>query len=145
MRHPTDVRRLSQSQKRTTRSGYVVDLKRLNESVVRAKHTLPILDDVLYKMRDATVFSKLDASSGFWQILLDDDSSRLTTFITPFGRYCFRHLPFGISSAPEVFQVEMEKLLGNLSGVVVIMDDVVVFGATEAEHDEQPPSCPRNL
>ena len=113
-----------------------VDLKRLNKSVVRAKHTLPILDDVLYKMRDATVFSKLYASSGFWQIPLDDDSSRLTTFITSFGRYCFRHLPFGMSSAPEVFQVEMEKLLGNLPGVVVIMDDVVVFGITEAEHDE---------
>ena len=68
---------------------------------------------------------------------LDDDSSRLTTFITPFGRYCFRRLPFGITSAPEVFQVEMEKLLGNPPGVVVIIDDVVVFGAAEAEHDER--------
>ena len=88
-------------------------------------------------MRDATVFSKLDASSGFWQIPLDNDSSRLTTFITPFGRYCFRRLPFGITSAPEVFQVEIEKLLGNPPGVVVIMDDVVVFGATEAEYYER--------
>ena len=113
-----------------------VDLKHLNEYVVRAKHTLPILDDVLYKMRDATVFSKLDASSRLWQIPLDDDSSRLKIFITPFGRYCSRRLPFGICSAPEVFQVEMEKLLGNLPGVVVIMDDVVVFCAIEAEHDE---------
>ena len=84
-----------------------VDLKRLNQSVVRAKHTLPILDDVLYKMRDATAFSKRDASSGFWQIPLDDDSSCLTTFITPFGQHCFWCLSFGITSAPEVFQVEM--------------------------------------
>ena len=93
-----------------------VDLKRLKESFVRAKHTSPILDDVLYKMRDATVFSKLDPPSRFWKTPLDDDSSRLTTYITPFGRYCFRRFPFGITSAPEVIQVEMKKLLANCLG-----------------------------
>ena len=94
-----------------------VGLKHLNESVVEAIHTLPILDDVLCKMRDVTVFSKLDASSRFWQIPLDDDSLRQKTFIYPCGRYCFQRLPFGISSAQEV---EKMKLLTNLLGVLII-------------------------
>lgn len=122
--------------KKTHKIRICVDLKHLNQSVVRSKHILPVLDDVLHKLRGATLFSKLDASSGFWQIPLDESSSNLTTFITPFGRYRFRRLPFGITSAPELFQVEMEKLLANQPGTIVIMDDILVFGATKKEHDE---------
>ena len=59
------------------------------------------LDDVLAQLSRATVFSKLDANSGFWQIPLDPSSRHLTTFLTPFGRYHFNKMPFGISSAPE--------------------------------------------
>ena len=113
-----------------------VDLRRLNESVMREKRTLPILDDVLHKLTGSPVFSKLDASSGFLQIPLDIGSSKLTTFITPFGRYCFRRLPFGITSAPEIFQDKMEQLLEGLPGVEVIMDDILIHGETRAKHDE---------
>ena len=103
---------------------------------MREKRILPILDDVLHKLTGSTVFSKLDASSGFLQIPLDPGSSKLTTFITPFGRYCFRRLPFGITSAPEVFQDKMEQLLEGLPGVEVIMDDILIHGETRAKHDE---------
>ena len=64
---------------------------------------IPKVDDVLGKLAGATIFSKLDANSGFWQIPLATESRLLTTFITPFDRYCFNKLPFGISSAPELF------------------------------------------
>ena len=53
------------------------------------------------------MFSKIDANSGFWQIPLDKKSALLTTFITPFGRYHFNRLSFGITSAPEHFQRRM--------------------------------------
>lgn len=58
----------------------------------------------LAQLEGATVFMKLDATARFWQVPLYKDSAPLTTFITPFGRYCFHRLPFGISSAPEHFQ-----------------------------------------
>ena len=67
-----------------------VDLKRLNEAVIREKYVLPTLEDIISKLSGATVFSSLDAASGFWQIPLDNNSRKLTTFITPFKRYCFR-------------------------------------------------------
>ena len=79
-----------------------VDLKPLNEHVLREVHPLPKVDDTLAQMTGAKVFSKLDANSGFWQIPLAKTSRHLTTFITPFGRYYFNKLPFGIiASAPE--------------------------------------------
>ena len=114
-----------------------VDLRRLNESVMREKRTLPILDDVLHKLTGSTAFSKLDASSGFLQIPLDSGSSKLTTFVTPFGRYCFRRLPFRITSAQEIFQENMEQLLEGLPGVEVIMDDIIlIHGETRTKHYE---------
>ena len=112
-----------------------VDLKPLNESILQEVHPIPRVDETLAQLAGATVFSKLDANSGFWQIPLAKPSRKLTTFITPFGRYYFNRLPFGISSAPELFQRRMRKLLEGLKGVVCLMDDVLVFGATNDEHD----------
>ena len=113
-----------------------VDLKPLNENVLRGEvHPLPRVDDILAQMTGAKVFSKLDANSGFWQIPLAPQSRLLTTFITPHGRYCFNKLPFGISSAPEHFQKRMSKILAGLEGVLCLIDDVLVFGKDQQEHD----------
>ena len=59
----------------------------------------------------AQLFSKLDAKEGFWQCKLDDASSRLTCFNTPFGLYCYRRLPYTVKCAPEQFQRKMCKFL----------------------------------
>ena len=114
-----------------------VDLTRLNESVKRERHPLPAVDQTLAQLAGAKVFTKLDANSGFWQIPLAPASSLLTTFITPFGRYCFHRLPFGISSAPEHFQRRMTEALSGLSGTVCMMDDILVHGRSREEHDER--------
>lgn len=112
-----------------------VDLTELNKSVRRENHQLPSTEDTLHKLSGAKVFSKLDANSGFWQVQLAKSSRLLTTFITPFGRYCFNRLPFGISSAPEYFQKRMQALLSGLPGVLCQMDDVLIFGDTQEDHD----------
>ena len=114
-----------------------VDLTKLNECVRRERHPLPAVDQTLAQLAGATVFSQLDANSGFWQIPLDPDSTLLTTFITPFGRFCFNRLPFGITSAPEHFQRRMSELLGGVPGVVCMMDDMLIHGTTQQEHDQR--------
>jgi len=81
-----------------------VDLTKLNQDVCRERHNLPSVDHTLARLNGATIFSKLDANLGFWQIKLAKESALLTTFITPFGRFCFNWLSFGITSAPEHFQ-----------------------------------------
>ena len=114
-----------------------VDLTKLNQSVCRERHPLPAVEQTLAQLAGAEVFIKLDANSGFWQIPLSAESALLTTFLTPFGRYCFHRLPFGIPSAPEHFQRRMSVLLDGMDGVVCLMDDVLVYGKTQEEHDEQ--------
>ena len=103
------------------RSGAVricVDLKPLNQNVLREVHPIPKVDETLAQLSGATTFSKLDANSGFWQIPLAPESRPLTAFLTPFGRYCFNKLPFGVSSAPELFQWRMNQILEGLESVM---------------------------
>ena len=83
------------------------------------------------------MFSKLDANSGFWQTPLATESRLLTTFITPFGRFCFNKLPFGISSVPELFQKWMSGILLGLDGVVYQINDVLIFGAIQEKHESR--------
>ena len=114
-----------------------VDLKRLNESVLQEVYPLPIGDDILAQLAGAKCFSKLDANSGFWQIPLTEKSRLVTTYLTPFGRYCFTKLPFGISSGPELFQKRMSQILSGLDGVACLIDDILVMGKEAKEHDER--------
>ena len=74
------------------------------------------------------VFSVTDVRNGYWYVLLDRESQKLTTFGTPFGRYCWRRMPFGISVAPEIFQQQLQKAIENLDGVFSIADDIVIAG-----------------
>ena len=111
-----------------------VDLTGLNKGVKREVYPLPRVSDLLCELSKGTVFSKLDANSGFWQVEMDPECKSLTTFITPWGRFRFNRMPFGISSAPEFFQREMEKIVGNMKGVICLMDDILVYGKDANEH-----------
>ena len=114
-----------------------VDLTRLNQNVHREQHILPAVNQRLARIAGAKVSSKLDTNSGFWQVPLAPKSRSLTTFLTPFGRYCFNRLPLGITSAVEFFQCHMSKVLEGLEGVVCLVDDVLVYGKDQKQHDER--------
>ncbi|XP_012936958.1 uncharacterized protein K02A2.6 [Aplysia californica] len=112
------------------------DLKKLNLSMKRERFMLPTLDDILYKLGGSNKSSKLDATSSFWQLALDDDSAKLTTFITLFGRYFYRRLCFGITSAPEIFQRTMQDILAGIDGVECFMDDIFLHTDGQEKHDK---------
>ena len=97
---------------------------------------IPQVDETLAQLSGAMLFSKMDANSGFWQIPLCAESHLLTTFITPYGQYCFNKLPFGITSAPELFQRRMSRILEGLPGVLCLMDDII-YRSSQEEHDSR--------
>ena len=118
-----------------------LDPKDLNGAIKREHFPMPTIEEVATRLNGAKIFSVFDASNGFWQVELDQASSLFTTFNTPFGRYCWKRMPFGINSAPEVWQRKMQEHVEGLHGVEVIADDFVVvgFGNTpeewNADHD----------
>ena len=114
-----------------------VDRTKLNQNIRREAHPLPSVDFTLGKLAEAKIFSKTDCNSAFWQRKLSEDSRLLTTFITPFGRFCFNRLPNGISTGTEQFQKVMTDLLDDIDGVEVQIDDVLVHGKVQAQHDNR--------
>lgn len=113
-----------------------VDLRRLNDCIEREQHPLPNFEEILPNLSNAKVFSVLDIKSAYHQCELDEESRPLTTFITQYGRFRYKRLVFGISCAPEMFQKVMESVLSQCRNVVCYIDDILVYGADEQEHDE---------
>ena len=112
-----------------------LDPRGLNKAIKREHFPMKTIEEVVQNMPGAKVFSKLDATSGYWQLKLDEESSKLCTFNTPFGRYRFLRVPFGIVSASEIFQRVMSQMVEDIEGSEAIMDDIVVWGKDQAEHD----------
>ena len=114
-----------------------LDQRNLNKAIKREHFQLPTVDDIMAKMPGAEIFSKLDASSGYWQICMDNESADLLTFNTPFRRYRFNRLPFGVWSASEILGKSIsENIIQGPGGVANIQDNIIAWGSTPVEHDE---------
>ena len=114
-----------------------LDPRDLNQAIKRQHYKLPTAKDILSQMAGTKYFSKLDASLGYWQLKLDKESSKLHAFHTPFGRYKFKRLPFGVNCASEIFQAEVTEILEGLEGCANAQDDIVVWGDTKDNHDRR--------
>ncbi|KAI5707774.1 hypothetical protein M8J77_009608 [Diaphorina citri] len=119
-----------------------LDPRFLNQAIKDTKQQLPTLDEILPELKNAKLFSTVDARKGFWQVALTEESSKLTSFWTPFGKYRYLRLPFGISTAMEIFQQKMLEITAGLEGVYVLADDVLIVGCGNSDseakqsHDE---------
>ncbi|XP_030849310.1 uncharacterized protein K02A2.6-like [Strongylocentrotus purpuratus] len=114
-----------------------IDMRRVNEAIVRERHPIPTVDEILQELSTSKVFSKIDLKWGYHQLELDPESRKLTTFVTHCGLYRYKRLLFGVNAAPEIYQHEIHKVLQGLPGVANISDDIIIHGATQEEHDER--------
>lgn len=105
-----------------------LDPRPLNKALKRNHYPMTVNDDLLPDFCKARVFSVVDVKNGFWHVQLDDESSKLTTFATPWGRFRWLRMPFGIAPTPEEFQRRLNEALEGLDGVRTIADDIIVFG-----------------
>ena len=133
---PTDwVSSITYIQKANGKLCLCLDPHDLNEAICHDHHKMPTVEEVAHEFAHSYFFTKLDAHHGYWSIILDQDSSLLTTFNSPFGRYCFLWLPFGLVCSQDIFQKKMDQILKECQGCIGIADDITVHGCTEAEHD----------
>lgn len=112
-----------------------LDPRNLNQAICREHFPMKTIDSVLSKVKNAQYFSVFDASSGYWQLKLSEQSSKYCTFNTPYGRFRYLRMPFGINCAAEIFQRRMSALFENIEGVEVVVDDILIWGCSEMEHD----------
>ena len=115
---------------------FCVDYRKLNSKTKRDVYPLPRIDDALDHLGGCKYFSSFDLRSGYWQIPMDEDSKDLTTFITKFGLYRFKRMPFGLSNAPSYFQRFMDSVISGLGWycAMVYLDDVLIYSKTLKDH-----------
>ena len=106
------------------------DLHEVNKAVIRERYVLPKVDNTLHSLRGSECFAKIDAKSGFFHLMLAEESRYITTFITPRGCYRFKRTPFGLNDASEAFQKMMDKKLFGVEGVHISIDDVIIHVPT---------------
>ena len=133
---PTDwVSSLVETEKPNGELRVCIDPQHVDKALKSSHYPLPVIEDILAELADVKVFSNADLKNGFLQIQLDQESSKLTTFQTPWGRYRYLRMPFGISPAPECFQQKLDQNLEGLEGIYKVTDDILITdpGTTKDE------------
>jgi hypothetical protein len=102
---------------------------------MREHYRLTTLEDVLSKLANARIFSKLDIREAYWHVKLSENSSRLTTMITLFGRYRWARLPFGLKVSSEIFQRKLTEAVGDMNGTFTIADDIIIAGCGQTDEE----------
>ena len=97
-------------------------------------HPLPKIDEMYAKLKGVKVFSTIDLRSGYHHIAFDKSSRAKTVFVTPFGKYEFLMVPFGLAQAPAYFQLLMNKILKGLKFVMTYLDNIIIFSKNESQH-----------
>ena len=106
----------------------------VNKALLTESYPLPRVDEVLSTLAGGKYFSKLDMSNAYLQLPLSDESKQYVVINTHRGLFQYNRLPFGVSSAPAIFQRSMETLLQGIKGVSVFIDDILISAATHEEH-----------
>lgn len=112
-----------------------VDMRRANLAIKRESHLMPTFEDFLPRLKEARVFSRLDIKDAFHQLELDESCRQITTFISHKGMFRYKRLMFGLSNASEVFQKIVEQMLAGCPNAMNYIDDILVYGKNEEEHD----------
>ncbi|XP_055311607.1 uncharacterized protein K02A2.6-like [Sitodiplosis mosellana] len=113
-----------------------IDPGELNKSIFDEHAFIPTFEDVSSQLNGMKYFTVLDLKDGYWHVKLDEESKKLCTFATPYGNYRFLRLPFGIKTAPGVFQQLNFENFGDIENVMIYFDDILIVGRTRKEHDE---------
>ena len=109
----------------------------VNPILKPVEYAIPLVNDIFAKMNGCSNFSKLDLNAAYNQVALEESSRPVTTIATPHGLFRYRVLPFGIASAPAMFQQTMDKILVGLEHTFGYLDDIIVGGASEEAHNKQ--------
>jgi hypothetical protein len=114
-----------------------LDPSTINRNLIRKKFPLPTIDDIATRVAGAKFFTVLDVNNGYWHLQLDEVSSKICSFALDEGRFRWLVAPFGLGDVGDVFRECLAQPLYGIPGCIAYQDDIMIFGATQAEHDQR--------
>ena len=123
--------------KKDGRLRFCIDLRKLNNRMVKDAYSLPRIESILDSLGGAQIFSTLDLKAGYWQVEMAEECKAYTAFTCgPLGFYECDTMPFGATNAPATFQRLMHDCLGelNMNWCIIYLDDIIIFSDTKEEH-----------
>lgn len=106
----------------------------VNDALNVHQYPLPRPADLFHRLNGGKIFTKIDFASAYHQVEMDEQSKKILVINTHKGLFRFNRLPFGIASAPAIFQQVMEKTLAGIPGVGIYLDDIIISAADETTH-----------
>ena len=106
----------------------------INPELDVPEYPMPTAVELFTQLNGGEKFSKLDLSSAYQQVLLDEESKQYVTVNTHLGLFRYTRLPFGVAASPAIFQQTMDSIMSSLNGVGGILDDLIVTGSNDEEH-----------
>lgn len=114
---------------------FCTDFRRLNTVTISDAFPMPRVDDLIDKVGHAKYLTKLDLSRGYWQVPMDDESIPVSAFVTSFGHFQWKYMPFGLRNAPATFQRLVKNVLAGLEDFTgAYLDDIIIFSKTWSDH-----------
>ena len=115
-----------------------LDPTHLNKWIIRPRHSAKLVDDILHQLNGAKWFTVVDSTSSFFNHKLGEESSKLTTFGTPFGRYRYLRMLMGVCLSSDIYQYKVDGYLDRIENCTAIADDIIMYGFKEdgSDHDE---------
>lgn len=115
---------------------FCIDYRKLNARTVPDKFPMPQIDDLLHLAKQTVFMSVIDLKSGYWQVSVAEQDRDKTAFVTPFGLYRFKRMPFGLKNAPATFQRLINRFKTGLPKVSILcyLDDIIILSQTFEQH-----------
>ena len=124
--------------KKDGRIRWCVDFRKLNECTVKDSYPLPLITTNLHKLGTSTIFSTIDGTGAYHNLPIAERDRPLTAFVSPFGQFQFKRMPFGLCNAPQAYSRLVEMILAGIDVryVLAYIDDIIVHTKTKREHLE---------
>ena len=115
-----------------------IDYRQINKVTIKNKYPLPRIEDIFDKLKGASVFSKIDLRSRYYQLRVKDVDVPKTAFRTRYGHYEFLVMPFGLTNAPAAFMDLMNRVFHLYLDqfVMIFIDDILVYSKDAQEHEQ---------